>query len=271
MDDATLRNQIGSNIAAYRKQAGLTQAGLAEKLNYSDKAVSKWERGESVPDVMTLVQLAELFQIPVGELLADPNALPGNPGTLERAMTQVSEKALKRRANKNVILALSSTLVWFIALFVFVIMSSFHAVERYSWLAFFYAVPVNAIVMLSLLSAWHDFRKNRLLISAIVWGFLIAIHVSGLLIFRYNFWKIYLFYYDFCTDITNYILFKFYPKRYNKIFCIFILIFLKNFCKFSYFLLFCIKYCLFILICTIGIDTILQEKISCQFPAFCLK
>jgi len=113
-------------------------------------------------------------------------------GALERAMTQVSEKALKRRANKNVILALSSTLVWFIALFVFVIMSSFHAVERYSWLAFFYAVPINAIVMLSLLSAWHDFRKNRLLISAIVWGFLIAIHVSGLLIFRYNFWKIYL-------------------------------------------------------------------------------
>lgn len=107
-------------------------------------------------------------------------------------MTQVSEKALKHKANKNVILALSSTLVWFIALFVFVIMSSFKAVERYSWLAFFYAVPVNAIVMLSLLSAWHDFRKNRLLISAIVWGFLIAIHVSGLLIFRYNFWKIYL-------------------------------------------------------------------------------
>ena len=192
MDDATLRNQIGSNIAAYRKQAGLTQAGLAEKLNYSDKAVSKWERGESVPDVMTLVQLAELFRIPVGELLADPDALPGNPGTLEKAMTQVSEKALKRKANKNVILALSSTLVWFIALFVFVIMSSFQAVERYSWLAFFYAVPVNAIVMLSLLSAWHDFRKNRLLISTIVWGFLIAIHVSGLLIFRYNFWKIYL-------------------------------------------------------------------------------
>ena len=180
MDDATLRNQIGSNIAAYRKQAGLTKAGLAEKLNYSDKAVSKWE------------QLAELFQIPVGELLADPNALPGNPGTLEKAMTQVSEKALKRRANKNVILALSSTLMWFIALLIFVIMSSFRAVERYSWLAFFYAVPINAIVMLSLLSAWHDFRKNRLLISAIVWGFLIAIHVSGLLIFRYNFWKIYL-------------------------------------------------------------------------------
>lgn len=74
-----MRNQIGSNIAAYRKQAGLTQAGLAEKLNYSDKAVSKWERGESVPDVMTLVQLAELFQIPVGELLADPTPCRETP------------------------------------------------------------------------------------------------------------------------------------------------------------------------------------------------
>ncbi|MGM9550302.1 MAG: helix-turn-helix domain-containing protein [Faecousia sp.] len=192
MDDEILKNQLGGNIAAYRKRAGLTQAGLAEKLNYSDKAVSKWERGESVPDVMTLVQLAELFEVPVGELLADPNALPGNPGALEKAMTQVSEKALKRKANKNVILALSSTLVWFVALLVFVIMSSFRAVERYSWLAFFYAVPANAIVLLSLLSAWHDFRRNRLLISTIVWGFLVAFHVSGLLIFRYNFWKIYL-------------------------------------------------------------------------------
>ena len=50
MDGEKLKSQIGMNIAAYRKRAGLTQAGLAEKLNYSDKAVSKWERGESVPE-----------------------------------------------------------------------------------------------------------------------------------------------------------------------------------------------------------------------------
>ena len=47
MDDEKVKIQIGANIAAYRKQAGLTQAGLAEKLNYSDKAVSKWESGVS--------------------------------------------------------------------------------------------------------------------------------------------------------------------------------------------------------------------------------
>ena len=190
MNDEKLKLQIGANIAAYRKQAGLTQAGLAEKLNYSDKAVSKWERGESVPDVLTLVQLAEQFNITVNELLVDPNALPENGGNLEKAIAQVSEKALKRKANKNVILALSSILVWFVALFIFVVLSSFGIPK--SWLAFFYAVPANAIVLLSLRSAWRDFRRNRALISAIVWGSIVSIHATVWVFFGFNFWKLYL-------------------------------------------------------------------------------
>lgn len=190
MDDEKLKLLIGKNIASYRKAVGLTQAGLGEKLNYSDKAVSKWERGESIPDVLTLVQLAELFQITVNDLLDDPNALPGNGGTLEKAMTQVSEKALKRKANKNVILGLSSTLVWFVALLIFVGFSTFAI--RNSWLAFFYAVPVNAIVLLSLRSAWHDFRWNKALISTIVWGTLLSIYVSILALAQFNAWRIFL-------------------------------------------------------------------------------
>ena len=192
MDDEKLKRQIGANIAAQRKNAGLTQAGLAEKLNYSDKAVSKWERGESVPDVLTIMALAEQFGITVNDLLADPEALPGNPGKLEKAMTQVSEKALKRKANKNVILALSSTLVWFVALLAFVLLSSFDFLERYSCLLFFVAIPANAIVLLSLRSAWHDFRWNKALISIIVWGSLLSIYAVIQAVWRYNFWKIFL-------------------------------------------------------------------------------
>ena len=191
MELEKLRYQIGANIAAYRKNAGLTQAGLAEKLNYSDKAVSKWERGDSVPDVLTLVQLADQFGITVNDLLTDPNELPlGSDSRLEKAMTQVSEKALKRKANKNVILGLSTTLVWFIALLVFVTISSFDLPN--SWISFFYAVPVNAIVLLSLRSAWRDFRWNRGLISVIVWGFLVSIYVSLLVFLRFNMWRIFL-------------------------------------------------------------------------------
>lgn len=191
MDDEKLKFRIGANIAAYRKRAGLTQAGLAERLNYSDKAISKWERGESVPDVLTIMQLAEQFDIPVSELLADPNELPSGPPTkLEKAMTQVSEKALKRKADKGIILWLSSTLVWFVALLVFVVISSFDL--PYSWIAFFYAIPINAIVLLSLRSAWHDFRWNRALISIIMWGFLLSIHLSLLVFLKFNMWKMYL-------------------------------------------------------------------------------
>ena len=193
MDDEKLKLCIGRNIAAYRKQAGMTQAGLAEKLNYSDKAVSKWERGESIPDVLTLMQIADRFGLTVNDLLTDPDALPASSDSkLEKAMTQVSEKALKRKANKNVILALSTTLVWFVSLLVFVVMSSFELLDPYSWLIFLFAVPANAIVLLSLRSAWHDFRWNKALISIIVWGFIVAIHVTLLVIFRYNFWKLYL-------------------------------------------------------------------------------
>ena len=190
MDGEKLKAQIGSNIAAYRKQAGLTQAGLAEKLNYSDKAVSKWERGESIPDLLTLMQMADLFQIPMGDLMEDPNQLPGNPGKLEKAMTQVSEKALKRKANKNVILGLSSTLVWFVALLIFVVISSFNLPN--SWISFFFAVPINAIVLLSLRSAWRDFRWNRVLISVIVWGFLVSIYATFLVFLKFNMWKLFL-------------------------------------------------------------------------------
>ena len=191
MDAEKLKLQIGANIASYRKRSGLTQAGLAEKLNYSDKAVSKWERGESIPDVLTLMQLAELFGTTVNDLVCDPNALPENSDSrLEKAMTQVSEKALKRKANKHIILHLSSILVWFVALLIFVFVSSFDI--PYSWLAFLYAVPINAIVLLSLRSAWRDFRWNRWLISMISWGFLGAIHASLLVFLKFNMWRMYL-------------------------------------------------------------------------------
>ena len=190
MDSKKLKDIIGKNIAAHRKRSGLTQAGLAEKLNYSDKAVSKWERGDSIPDVLTLAQLAEQFGITVNDLLSDPNALPDQAGAVQQAMGKVVEKTLKRKANKNIILGLSSVLVWFVALFIYVVLSSI-GLEN-SWLAFFYAVPADAIVLLSLRSAWRDFRWNRALISMIMWGCLVSIYMTLLLLANINVWKIFL-------------------------------------------------------------------------------
>lgn len=190
MDDEKLKKLIGSNIAAYRKRNGLTQVGLAEKLNYSDKAVSKWERGESAPDVQTLVQLADLYDITVNDLLVDPNVLPDDTGAVQRVMEKAVEKTLKRKADKRIILMLSSVLVWFVALFLFVVLSSLEISK--SWIAFFYAVPSNAIVLLSLRSAWRDFRWNQVLISLIVWGSLLSLYISLLVFAGLNIWKVFL-------------------------------------------------------------------------------
>jgi len=190
MNDEKLKFQLGANIVMYRKEKHWTQAMLAEKLNYSDKAVSKWERGESIPDVLTLVQLAELFDVTVNDLLADPEALPEEPSKVEKVMELAVEKALRKKANKKSILGLSSLVVWFIALLVFVILSSMD-VQR-SWIAFFYAIPIDAIVCLSLRSAWHDYRWNQLLVSIIAWGGLLSIYMTLILFLNLNIWKLFL-------------------------------------------------------------------------------
>ena len=157
----------------------LTQAGLAEKLNYSDKAVSKWERGESMPDVLTLMQLADVLGVTVDYLLT---------GKDERVPLALDSD--KPRANKNIIAMLTSVLVWFLALLTFVALSDANIPK--SWIAFVYAVPVNAIVLLSLYSAWRVFRWNPTFISLIVWGALLSIYISLLLFLNLNIWKIFL-------------------------------------------------------------------------------
>ena len=176
MDNEKLKILVGCNIAACRKRAGMTQAELALKLNYTDKAVSKWERGESVPDLITLIQLAELFGISLDALTADPNALPEDAGALQQTMDRVVQKTLKRKADKRIIVWLSSLIVWFVATLAFVVVTS--ARLPYGWLAFLFAVPADAIVVLSLRSAWRDFRSNLGLISVIMWGTLASVFTA---------------------------------------------------------------------------------------------
>lgn len=87
------------------------------------------------------------------------------------------------------ILGLSSLLVWFVALLTYVVLSTVHVPG--SWMPFICAIPVDAIVKLILRSAWHDFRWNQALISAIVWGGLLVVYMS-LCLARINAWKIFL-------------------------------------------------------------------------------
>lgn len=184
MDQETIKRQIASNISTYRKRAGMTQAELAQKLNYSDKAVSKWERAESLPDVMTLVLLAEALNVSTDQLVCpqDESAggetenkteAPAEPGKKHPKKKEKKPPCATLSSKRKIIGALSSTLVWFLALLTFQILSDAHV--PMSWIGFVIAIPVNAIVLLSLLSAWRYYRRNQLLISVIMWGCILSL------------------------------------------------------------------------------------------------
>ena len=166
----------------------MTQAELAERINYSDKAVSKWERAESLPDVLTLFSLAE-------QLDTDLNTLVGmsaNPKTepVSEPESPIPEKPAKKRrtTDRGVIQQLSSILVWVVALFLYMVLDAFGV--KNLWLLFVLAVPANAIVLLSLRSAWKLFGLNRILISVIMWGFLVIIYLLLLVVGKVNVWRI---------------------------------------------------------------------------------
>ncbi len=90
---------IGSFIAVLRKANGMTQKELAEKLNVSDKAVSRWERDESAPDLMLIPVIADIFGITADELLRGERI---SPRYTEEAQAAKSDKQLNFLLNSNI-------------------------------------------------------------------------------------------------------------------------------------------------------------------------
>ena len=190
-----------ARLAELRRAHGLSQEELAEKLDVSRQAVSKWERAESLPDVLTLLNLAEQLgtdlntltgcapeiPAPAPEPMPEPAPEP-EPEPVPTPEPAVKKLARRYTADKTVIQKLSSILVWVVALFLYMVLDAFGV--KNLWLLFVVAMPVNAIVLLSLRSAWKLYGWNRILISIIMWGFLLTIYLLLLVVGKVNVWKI---------------------------------------------------------------------------------
>jgi len=173
-----LKKTVAKNIAELRKNAGLTQLQLAEKLNYSDKAVSKWESGASIPDVAVLLSIANLFGVTVDYLLSEDHKIP---------VKEIVKGTMVGQRNL-VITLLSVALVWLIATTVFVVLTIL-SFARIAWLAFIYAIPVSAIVLITFNSIWGKKRLNYIYISILMWSCLLSVYLSLLSL---NLWLIFL-------------------------------------------------------------------------------
>ena len=162
MNQENVKQLIADNITYYRKKAGMTQAELAEKINYSDKAVSKWERGEGVPDVYVLCVMAEIFGITLNDFTAEP---------LKRKISVI-------KRNKIVISLLSVGVAWLVATLAFVLMSIVASDFPYKHMAFVYAMPVSAIVLIVFSAIWGYKLVLLLSESALIWTLILSLYTS---------------------------------------------------------------------------------------------
>ena len=165
-----LKQIIANNISSLRRDAGMTQAELAEKLNYTDKAVSKWERGESCPDITVLKDIAELFGVTLDSLVKEEGA--------EQAVSRREVKAPKY--NRHAISYIAEGGGWIIAISAFIITTLIIGKMSFQWLYFIYTLPIALIVKLIFNSVWFNPRNNYLIISALMWSILVAIHITFL-------------------------------------------------------------------------------------------
>ena len=161
-----------ANIISLRTKAGMTQAQLAELLNYSDKSVSKWERAEAVPDAYVLKHMSEIFGVSVDYLLSSHN--PWEP---------ISQKQ-KRRYRSEIIVLISMVGIWTLAFFIFIIG---WILGHLFWMVFIYAIPISLITLLVFNSVWERGKRNYYIISTLVASIFVMFYLALL---RWNPWQI---------------------------------------------------------------------------------
>ncbi|MBQ8320185.1 MAG: helix-turn-helix transcriptional regulator [Clostridia bacterium] len=165
-ENTVITKQIAKNLTVLRKRAKLTQAEVAEKINYSDKSVSKWESAGGVPDIFILIQLAKLYGVTVNEIVGEKSPVPPKEG---------------KTGLHVLIMLLSAGIVWLVAVCVFALLQVL-PVKGAWWLAFIYALPINAIVFVVFACIWKYKMLHFVSVSTLIWTGLLSLYLSIALI-----------------------------------------------------------------------------------------
>ena len=175
-----LKLVVASNLIKLRQKAGMTQAELGEKLNYSDKTVSKWERGESIPDAYVLTRLADIYGLTVNDLLRNDSDWK-SPAEKEKAA------AGERTFCSNVVTLVAIVGIWTMAVILLVV--TWLVLDELLWLIFACAVPVSLVTLLVLNSVWNGGRYNMIIVMLLVAA---AVTLVFLFLLRRNPWQLFL-------------------------------------------------------------------------------
>ena len=184
---------ISQKIKEYRSKQKVTQKELAELLGVTCQSISKWERGESVPDIIVLKQIADMFGVTVDYLLCETHDEPVRIVDDEEQKKTATEVAKRQQSlrTRGVVTGMSVLLVWMTATVLFIIFDTAEIDARSHWIVFACAVPASFVVWLVMNSIWFNRRRNYLIISLLMWSTLALIYIPVLLFAGKNLWLIF--------------------------------------------------------------------------------
>ena len=193
-----LKQIFAANLIRLRTAAGMTQAELAQLIHYSDKAVSKWERAESIPDAAVLKTLAVQFRVTVDYLLE-----------AHEDKDEVQPAPKKRGFNTRMVILVALMGIWTVAMLIYAI---FWILGRQVWLVAVAALPVTLIALLVFNSLWNRGRYNMWIVAGLVFSLFLLIYCS--LVPRFNVWQLFLVLIP--AEATVFLSFHIRVRRNNK-------------------------------------------------------
>ncbi len=174
MDELTIKQNFAKNLHSYRKSRHLTQSQLAEKLNYSDKSISKWECGDVLPDIVTISMIADFFGITIDQLIG--SKIPKKESAKDRHI---------------LVTLMSCGLAFLLAGIAFVILLGLEI--PHAWILFIYALPISFIVAIVFSAMWFSLKWTATSVSCLVWSIGLSVYLSVLIyINAYNLWFIFI-------------------------------------------------------------------------------
>ncbi len=171
---------IAKNITARRKSAGMTQAGLAEKIGYSDKSVSKWERADGIPDVICLKAIADLFGVTVDYMLTEDHPAPAE--AVPEPVPEPEKPQQLYTTTHFAVTLVSVAGVWLLAFILYIVL---RLCSIPFGLSFVIACPVTAILLIVFNSLWGRPTLQFWFISLLIWSILFLVCYAAR---AYNLW-----------------------------------------------------------------------------------
>lgn len=176
--EENLKQVIANNLVYLRKKNNFTQLELAEKLEYSDKSISKWEHGETLPDIEVLHKLANLYNVTLDYLVSSkPNE------EREKLFTKKNQN----KQNKIIITLLAISFVWLLATIIFVY-TTIKDDEKF-WQIYLWAIPVSFFVLMYFNKIWGKRLFSFYIMSGLTWSLLTCFYIQFL---SYNMFPLFL-------------------------------------------------------------------------------